>query len=87
MEKNMTDLPTYSPNHFLNTIMAALDLRTDAELSRALNVSPSYISKARHKYSAIGPSFLIKILELTDKYNVHQLKKLLGLTKPILDDK
>ncbi|MGK5020716.1 hypothetical protein [Janthinobacterium sp. LB2P10] len=53
-------------NKLLNAVMAKLGLKTDAALSRALEVAPPVISKIRHGRLDIGATMLIRAHEVSD---------------------
>ena len=72
----MKQTPIHSPSQsldnvagngqLLDAVMAKLDLKNDAALSRALEVAPPVISKIRHGRLPVGPSLLIRMHEVTD---------------------
>lgn len=67
----------YDPNNLLNAIIEQLNLKNDAALSRALDVSPPVISKIRHNHLPIGASMLIRIHEISD-LSIRELRELMG---------
>lgn len=76
--KSLQEKPTqYDPNNLLNTMILQLNLKNDAALSRALDVSPPVISKIRHKRLPIGASMLIRMHEITD-LSIRELRELMG---------
>jgi plasmid maintenance system antidote protein VapI len=56
---------TVGANRLLDAVMGKLLLRSDAALSRALEVPPPVISKLRHDRLRIGPTMLIRMHEVT----------------------
>lgn len=69
--------PTYDPNYLIDAVIEKLHLRSDAALSRRLQVSPPMISKIRHRRIPVGASMLIRMHEVTD-LSIHELRVLLG---------
>lgn len=58
MKKQITD-----PNKLFDAIMAECGIRTDAELSRSLGMSPANICNMRKRRVQIGPITVIRIME------------------------
>lgn len=67
----------YDPNNLLSAMIEQLNLKNDAALSRALNVSPPIISKIRHKRLPIGASMLIRMHEISN-LSIRELRELMG---------
>ncbi|NLC23316.1 hypothetical protein NB640_03280 [Oxalobacter vibrioformis] len=67
----------YDPNNLLSAIIEHLNLKNDAALSRALDVSPPVISKIRHKRLPVGASMLIRMHEISD-LSIRELRELMG---------
>lgn len=67
----------YDPENLLNTVMARLNLKNDAALSRSLTVAPPLISKVRHRRLPVGASLLLRIHETTGM-SIKELRELLG---------
>ncbi|MCL1886977.1 MAG: hypothetical protein FWG01_03450 [Betaproteobacteria bacterium] len=67
----------YDPNNLLSAVIKQLNLKNDAALSRALDVSPPVISKIRHKRLPIGASMLIRMHEISD-LSIGELRELMG---------
>ena len=65
----------------LDAVMAKLDLKNDAALSRALEVAPPVISKIRHGRLPVGASLLIRMHEATD-IAIRELKAIATPTAP-----
>lgn len=67
----------YEPNNLFDTLLNRLKLKNDAALSRALEVAPPIISKARHFRMPISSSLLIRIHEVSG-ISVKELQSLMG---------
>ena len=52
-------------NRLLDAVIGKLLLKSDAALSRALEVPPPVISKLRHDRLQVGPTMLIRMHEET----------------------
>jgi transcriptional regulator with XRE-family HTH domain len=72
-------MPSYNPDALLNHVMALLNLRTDAELAKALGVSPPALSKVRHRRMEVGASMLIRLHETTN-LSIRELRNRMGDT-------
>lgn len=68
---------TYVPNRLLDTLLALLNLKNDAALSRMLEVTPPVISKIRHRRLPVGASLLIRMHEATGM-SIRELRDLMG---------
>jgi hypothetical protein len=77
MSKTVPGTAIYNPNKVLDAIMAKLQLKTDAALSRALEVAPPVISKIRHRTLPIGATILLRMHEVSD-FSIRELKALMG---------
>ncbi|GGY83715.1 hypothetical protein ACFFTM_05830 [Pseudoduganella plicata] len=75
--KELTSSPTYNPNRVLDAIMEKLQLKTDAALSRALEVAPPVISKIRHNTLPIGATILIRMHEISE-FSIRELQELMA---------
>lgn len=78
----MTDQPSttefvYNPNRVLDAIMEKLELKNDAQLSRALEVAPPVISKIRHYTLPIGATILLRMHEVSD-ISIRELRALMS---------
>ncbi|AMP05240.1 hypothetical protein [Collimonas pratensis] len=73
--KNADDTDEYiiSANKMLDAVMAKLELKNDAALSRRLEVAPPVISKIRHGRLRVGASILISLHETSD-FSIAELK-------------
>jgi hypothetical protein len=67
----------YDPNRLLNTLIARLNLKNDAALSRALEVAPPLISKIRHGRLPVGAALLIRMHEVSN-ISIKELRELMG---------
>lgn len=65
-------------NALFDDVIALLDLKNDAALSRAMGVAPPVISKARHGALPLGASYLIRLHELTG-WAISDIKTRLGI--------
>ncbi len=70
----------YNPNRLLDALLLHQNLRTDADLARALEINPSVISKIRNAKARISASLLLEIHEMTEM-SIRDLRKLMGDTK------
>ncbi|MFC3456655.1 MULTISPECIES: hypothetical protein [Massilia] len=66
----------YDPNRVLDAIIAKLQLKNDAALSRALEVAPPVISKIRHNTLPIGATILLRMHEISD-FSIRELRALM----------
>jgi hypothetical protein len=67
----------YDPDHLLATLIERLNLKNDAALSRALEVSPPVISKIRHRRLPVTASLLIRMHEVS-ALSIKELRLLMG---------
>lgn len=67
----------YDPDNLLGSLIARMNLKNDAALSRALEVAPPVISKIRHRRLPVGASLLIRMHEVTD-LSIEELRALMG---------
>ena len=67
----------YDPDHLLATLIERLNLKNDAALSRALEVSPPVISKIRHRRLPVTASLLIRMHEVS-ALSIQELRLLMG---------
>ncbi len=73
----LSDDPAYDPNRLLDCLLAKLELRNDAGLSRALEVEPPVISKIRHRRLPVGAAILIRMHEVSE-LSIKELRELMG---------
>ena len=76
-QENMQAMQRYDPDQLLATLIGKLNLKNDAALSRALEVSPPVISKIRHRRLPVTASLLIRMHEVTD-LSIRELRELMG---------
>jgi plasmid maintenance system antidote protein VapI len=67
----------YNPNRLLDSLIERFQLKNDAALSRALEVTPPVISKIRHNKLPIGASLLIRMHEFSEM-SIAELRNLMG---------
>ena len=67
----------YDPDQLLASLIGKLNLKNDAALSRALEVSPPVISKIRHRRLPVTASLLIRMHEVSD-LSIRDLRYLMG---------
>ena len=67
----------YNPNKVLDAIIAKLQLKNDAALSRVLEVAPPVISKIRHYTLPIGATILLRMHEVSD-ISIRDLRTLMS---------
>jgi|GEM_PF-758961 len=67
----------YDPDHLLATLIERMNLKNDAALSRALEVSPPAISKIRHQKLPVTASLLIRMHEVS-ALSIQELRLLMG---------
>lgn len=71
------DQVRYDPNKLLTSVLAKLELKNDAALSRVLEVAPPVLSKVRHGRLPVGASLLIRMHEVTN-LSIQELRLLMG---------
>lgn len=72
---------TYTPDLFIERLIHRLDLRSSSALARKVGISPSVISKVRHRRLAVSGEILLKIHEETD-IPIKELRCMMGDTRP-----
>jgi len=60
-QEKMQSMQRYDPDMLLASLIGRLNLKNDAALSRALEVSPPVISKIRHRRLPVTASLLIRM--------------------------
>lgn len=68
--------PPQNPNHLLDALLVALNLKNDAALARKIGVAPPVLSKLRHYTLALTPAILLKLHDAT-AMSIAQLRALL----------
>jgi plasmid maintenance system antidote protein VapI len=69
--------PGYNPNHLLQTLLVRLELKSNAALSRALEIAPPLISKIRHGKLGVSGPLLIRMHEVSG-LSIKDLRALMG---------
>ncbi|MBC7454047.1 MAG: hypothetical protein H7335_10140 [Massilia sp.] len=77
MTKSVPETALYNPDKLLDALIARLQLKNDAALSRALEVAPPVISKIRHRTLPIGATILLRMHEISD-FSIRELKALMA---------
>lgn len=77
MTKSVPETAIYNPDNVLDAIIAKLQLKNDAALSRALEVAPPVISKIRHRTLPIGATILLRMHEVSD-FSIRELRALMA---------
>ena len=67
--------PSFVPNILLDALRQKMNLKSDAELCRVLEVQAPIISKIRHRKLAAGATILLKMHEKSD-ISIRELKEL-----------
>lgn len=65
------------PGALLDYLLGRLQLKNDAQLSRALEVAPPVLSKLRHHRLPLGATMLIRMHEVSD-ISIKELRALAG---------
>ena len=73
----MQTMQRYDPDQLLASLIGKLNLKNDAALSRALEVSPPVISKIRHRRLPVTASLLIRMHEVS-ALTISELRQLMG---------
>jgi plasmid maintenance system antidote protein VapI len=76
-QHNMQSMQHYDPDQLLASLIGRLNLKNDAALSRALEVSPPVISKIRHRRLPVTASLLIRMHEVST-LSIAELRQLMG---------
>lgn len=79
-QPKLLDDPNYNPNRLLDTVIAALALKNDAALSRALGVTPPQLSKVRHYRLPVAAELMIQIHEATT-FSIAEIRDLMGISR------
>jgi hypothetical protein len=75
--RRLPEASEYDPNRVLDAIIAKLQLKNDAALSRALEVAPPVISKIRHRTLPIGATILLRMHEVSD-FSIRELRAMMA---------
>ncbi len=76
-QDKMQSMQRYDPDQLLASLIGRLNLKNDAALSRALEVSPPVISKIRHRRLPVTASLLIRMHEVS-ALSIAELRQLMG---------
>ena len=71
----------YTPELFIDRLIRRLGLRSSSALARKVGLSPSVISKVRHRRLAVSGEILLKIHEATE-IPIRELRRMMGDTRP-----
>ena len=74
---SLLEMPEYRPDRLLDEVATHLGARTDGELAKLLNISPSTISKVRRKVTAITAGHLLSIHEESE-ISIKDLREMMG---------
>ena len=75
----LTD-PNYDPDRLLDALQSRLCLKSDAALSRALGVSPTILSKVRHRRVPVAPWLMIQIHDVA-QLSLDEIRRLMGVMR------
>ncbi len=79
MQNNEQQL-VYAPEHFVDGLSRRLGVRSYSALARVVGLSPSVISKVRHRRLVISSKILVQIHETTD-IPIRELRRMMGDTR------
>lgn len=71
----------YTPELFIDRLIRRLGLRSSSALARRVGLSPSVISKVRHRRLAVSGEILLKIHEETE-IPIKELRHMMGDHRP-----
>lgn len=80
IEKYNFQPPNYCHHNLLDTLIAKMRLKSDADLCRVLEVNAPVISKIRHGRLPVGPTILLRMHEESN-LSIRELKSLLADSK------
>jgi plasmid maintenance system antidote protein VapI len=78
LEINSLELPTYNPVRFLSLLQETMNIKSDCALAEQLEVSPSVISRMRHRRSGLSAETLL-IAHTVSGLSIDELKEAAGL--------
>ncbi len=70
----------YHPEKLLDGLIARLGVRSSSALARLVGLSPSVISKVRHRKLAVSGEILLAFHEATD-IPIRELRRMMGDTR------
>ncbi len=79
MQNNEQQL-NYAPESFVDGLIRRLGVRSYAALARVVGLSPSVISKVRHRRLVISSKILVQVHEATD-IPIRELRRMMGDTR------
>jgi hypothetical protein len=74
---HLLELSSYEPGLFLDKLAKRLNMSSDRELSKALGIPSSVISKIRHKAIPISAKNLLAIHDVSE-LSIKKLRKMMG---------
>jgi hypothetical protein len=77
---SLSDLDSYDPNRLLDTLLKSTGAKNDFQLSRALEMPPSSISKIRNRRMTVSGQTLIAMHEASG-LSIRELRALMGDTR------
>lgn len=78
MQMEMTvPISQYDPNHLLDVLLARLELKNDAALSRALDVARPVLASIRQRSLGVGAWLLLRMAEASN-LSIADLRSLMG---------
>ena len=78
MQMNLiTPVLHYDPNHLLDALLARLELKNDAALSRVLDVARPVIASIRQRSLGVGAWLLLRMAEASN-LSIADLRGLMG---------
>ncbi len=79
MQNQRSEFPAtlYSPDNLIDRLCAAVGARSYSALGRAIDVSPSVLSKVRHRRLAISSEILLRMHESTG-IPIRELRRWMG---------
>ncbi len=79
MQKQRSEFPAtlYSPDTLIDRLCAAVGARSYSALGRAIDISPSVLSKVRHRRLAVSSEILLRMHESTG-IPIRELRRWMG---------
>jgi hypothetical protein len=74
---SLSDLASYDPGRLIDTLLEHIGAKNDFQLSQALDMSPSCISKIRNGHMAVSAQALIAMHEASG-LSIRELRDLMG---------
>jgi DNA-binding transcriptional regulator YdaS (Cro superfamily) len=79
-EEKIEQTARYQPEKLLDGLIVRLGVGSSSALARLVGLSPSVISKVRHKRLAVSGEILLAIHEATD-IPIRELRRMMGDTR------